>query len=146
MYIGDLVQNKVNKISYKDKKKKNLPREAWIIVPNMHEPIISRETFDRVQELQKIKTKSVNSTTNKDNGLFSGIIFCADCKHAMGRKYARHGDHQFVGYVCKIYKQHGKKFCSSHSIDHADLEEAVLTSIQEEAHKILTPKDISDIS
>lgn len=145
MYIGDLVQNKVNKISYKDKKKKNLPREAWIIVPNMHEPIISRETFDRVQELQKIKTKSVNSTTNKDNGLFSGIIFCADCKHAMGRKYARHGDHQFVGYVCKIYKQHGKKFCSSHSIDHADLEEAVLTSIQEEAHKILTPKDISDI-
>lgn len=145
MYIGDLVQNKVNKISYKDKKKKNLPREAWIIVPNMHEPIINREIFDRVQELQKIKTKSVNSTTNKDNGLFSGIIFCADCKHAMGRKYARHGDHQFVGYVCKIYKQHGKKFCSSHSIDHADLEEAVLTSIQEEAHKILTPKDISDI-
>lgn len=145
MYTGDLVQNKTNKISYKDKKKKSIPKDEWIIVPGTHEPIISREMFKRVKELQKVRSKSVNSTTNKDNGLFSGILFCADCKHAMGRKYARHGEHEFIGYICKIYKQQGKKFCSSHSINYLELEEAVLCSIQEEARKILTPKDISEI-
>lgn len=144
-YTGDLVQNKTNKISYKDKKKKSLPKDEWIIAKNMHEPIISRETFERVKELQKIRTKNVNSTTVNDNGLFSGLIFCADCKHAMARKYARRGKHEFTGYVCKIYKQQGKKFCESHSINHSELEEAVLYSIQEEARKILTPKDISEM-
>lgn len=143
-YVGDLIQNKVNKISYKDKKKKSLPKEEWIIVQNTHEAIISREMFERVQELQKIRTKEV-STDGKYGGLFSGIIYCADCKHAMGRNYARRGNHECIGYICKTYKHHGKKFCSSHSIKHDELEEAVLLSIQNEARKILTPVDIDEI-
>lgn len=76
---------------------------------------------------------------------FLGFYFVPTAKHAMGRKYARHGEHEFIGYICKIYKQQGKKFCSSHSINYLELEEAVLCSIQEEARKILTPKDISEI-
>lgn len=144
-YVGDLVQNKANKISYKDKKKKSLPKEEWIIVQNTHEPIISRDIFIRVQELQKIRTKSVNNNTSQVGGLFSGIIFCSDCKHAMARKYTRRGNHEFIGYVCKTYKQQGKQFCNSHSINHSDLAEAVLSSIQEEARKILTPSDINEM-
>ena len=142
-YIGNLIQNRTNTLSYKDKKKKTLPESSWIIVERTHEPIIDKETFNRVQEVQKIRTKSVN--TEKECGLFSGLIFCADCKHAMSRKYERRGKHKFVGYVCKTYKTQGKQFCESHSINNDELEEAILTSIQSEAHKILAQSDIDEL-
>lgn len=143
-YVGNLVQNKANTLSYKDKRKKPLPREKWIIVKNTHEPIISQETFDMVQKLQKTRTRSVN--TMEQNGIFSGIIFCADCKHAMSRKYARRGERGFIGYMCKTYKTQGKRFCESHSVDIHDLEEAVLQSIKNEARKILKPEDIDELA
>lgn len=142
-YVGDLVQNKTNKLSYKDKKKVSLPKEKWIVVENMHDAIISREVFSRVQEVQKIKTRSVSG--NEVKGIFSGILFCADCKHSMSRKYERRGNHQFIGYICRTYKQHGKKFCSSHSIKNSELEETVLNSIKEEAKKILTQADVDEL-
>ena len=142
-YVGDLVQNKTNKLSYKDKKKVSLPKEKWIVVENTHDAIISREIFNRVQEVQKIKTRSVSG--NEVKGIFSGILFCADCKHSMGRKYERRGNHQFIGYICSTYKQHGKKFCSSHSIKNSELEESVLNSIKEEARKILTQADVDEL-
>ena len=56
-YLGHLVQNKVNTLSYKDKKKKSVPKEQWIIVKNTHEPIIEQEVFDMVQKLQKNRTR-----------------------------------------------------------------------------------------
>ena len=142
-YVGDLVQNKTNKLSYKDKTKVSLPKEQWIIVENTHDAIISKEVFERVREMQKIKTRSVSG--NEVKGIFSGILFCADCKHSMSRKYERRGNHQFIGYICRTYKQHGKKFCSSHSIKNSELEETVLNSIKEEAKKILTQADVDEL-
>lgn len=142
-YVGNLIQNRVNTLSYKDKKRKMLPKEQWIIVKNTHESIIDRETFDRVKELQKVRTKSISAA--EPNGLFSGLIFCADCKHAMARKYARRGNRGFIGYVCKTYKTQGKQCCSSHSINIEELEDAILYSIKEEAHKILKDEDINEL-
>ena len=144
VYVGDLIQNRVNTYSYKDKKKRNLPQSEWIIVKNTHEAIIDEDTFNRVQELQKIRTKEVKS--DKPVSVLSGLVFCADCKHAMSRKYNRRGNHDFSGYVCSTYKKCGKKFCSSHSIDIDLLENAVLTSIKQEARKILNDSDIDELN
>lgn len=143
VYLGHLIQNKVNTMSYKDKNKRILPKEKWIIVRNTHEPIITEEMFQDVQKLQKNRTRSVENI--EPNGLFSGLIFCADCKHAMSRKYARRGEKGFVGYVCKTYKTQGKNFCESHSIDYDELEEAVLFSIKNEARSILQQEEIDEL-
>ena len=45
MYTGDMVQNVQTKLSYKSPKKVTLNKEAWIIVPNTHEPLVSKEVF-----------------------------------------------------------------------------------------------------
>ena len=45
MYIGDMVQGKTEKISFRSKKSKNNPMEEWIVVEGTHEPIIDREMF-----------------------------------------------------------------------------------------------------
>ena len=140
VYTGALVQNKYNKVSYKDKERVKLPRESWIVVENTHEPIIDRHTFELAQELQRQRTKSIHAAPN---GLFSGKLFCADCKKSMERQYARHGERRFIGYVCKTYKKQGKQFCESHKISHEELEQAVLYSLREELARILTESDIS---
>ncbi len=142
-YIGNLIQNKVNTLSYKDKKKKLLPREKWIVVQGTHEPIIDYEVFGMVQKLQKTRTRDVGSM--EGNGAFSGMVYCADCKHAMSRKYARRGDRGVIGFICRTYKTQGKQFCDSHSIDIEGLEEAVLLSMKSEARKILKDQDIDEL-
>lgn len=142
-YLGHLIQNKVNTLSYKDKKKTKLPREKWIVVRDTHEPIIEPEVFEMVQKLQKTRTRSVAAI--EQNGIFSGLLYCEDCKHTMSRKYARRGDKGFIGYICKTYKTRGKQFCDSHSINIEDLEEAVLSSIKSEARKILKKEDIDEL-
>ena len=145
MYIGNMVQNKSNTISYKDKTTKPTKRSEWIIVQDTHEPIISKEIFDRAKELQKIRTKEVN-TEQKYIGIFSGLLYCADCNHTMNRSYNCHGEHFFEGYVCSTYKRHGTKAgCNSHHIKYDVLCRAVLKSIKCEARKILSDNDIDEL-
>ncbi|MFQ8831854.1 MAG: recombinase family protein [Ruthenibacterium lactatiformans] len=50
MYTGDLVQGRTKKISYKSKKMASVPQRDWIIVPDSHEPVISRRTFERARK------------------------------------------------------------------------------------------------
>lgn len=140
VYIGNVVQNKYNNLSYKDKRHVKQPENQWIRVIGMHEAIIDSDMFRKVQERQKIRTKAVD--TKGAVSLFSGIIFCGDCQHAMVRMYARRGSHEFIGYCCKTYKTHGKQACASHAVNYGQLKEAVLCSVQDEARKILTPEDV----
>ncbi len=138
VYTGTLVQNKYNKLSYKDKRKVKMPKESWIIAENTHEPIIDKHTFALVQELSGQRTKAVHTVPNC---LFSGKLFCADCKKSMERLYARHGERGFIGYVCKTYKKQGKRFCESHKILKEELEQAVFFSLKGELANILTESD-----
>ncbi|NLK37076.1 MAG: recombinase family protein [Epulopiscium sp.] len=59
VYIGDLVQAKQKKVSYKSKKVIQNPQKDWIVVPNCHDAIIEKEVFLLVQErmLQRQKKK-----------------------------------------------------------------------------------------
>lgn len=140
VYIGNMVQNKYRTLSYKEKKQIRQPEDQWIRVTGMHEAIIDFETFQKVQERQKIRTKAVG--TEGEASLFSGILFCADCKHAMARTYERRGNHRFTGYCCKTYKTQGREACASHAVNYEQLKKTVLAAVKSEARKILTPEDI----
>ena len=47
-----------------------------MIFENHHEPIIDTQTWERVQELRK---QGKRPNRYDEVGLFSGILFCADC-------------------------------------------------------------------
>ena len=140
VYLGTVVQNRSHNLSYKNKKHVRQPEEQWIRAEGMHEPVIDSDTFRKVQERQKTRTKEIKS--DSVDSVFTGVIFCADCKHAMVRMYERGGEHKFIGYCCKTYKTQGKRKCASHAVKDGRLQEAVLRSIKEEAGKLLTPEDI----
>ena len=57
MYIGNMVQHTYKKQSYRSKKIIRIPKEEQIIVENTHEPIIDKETFDKVQEIMKTRSR-----------------------------------------------------------------------------------------
>lgn len=76
VYLGKLLQGKTKKLSYKSKKKIDLPRELWIVEENAHEPLIDVTTFEKVQEILKRK----NNTRNRNREyLLKGITYCHNC-------------------------------------------------------------------
>ena len=67
--------------SYRSKKREPIPKEDWIVVPNMHEPIVSRELFDEAQKRMGARKKTIKAKDEPD--LFAGLFFCEACGTSM---------------------------------------------------------------
>ena len=63
-YTGTLLQGKRRKLNYRVNKQIQLEKENWIITPNHHEAIISKEKFDKVQYILDRHAKA-----NKDGSI-----------------------------------------------------------------------------
>lgn len=140
MYIGNLVQGKGKIKSYKVQKFVNVPEEDWIIVEGTHEPIVSREVFDMVQELFTRDTRV--SPYNDNLYLFSGFVRCADCKRAMNRKTIRQPYGEYTYFVCSTYKKASPNRCTKHTIRTEELENAVLAAIQKQVSLMVETEKI----
>ncbi len=144
VYIGHMAQGKREVVSFKTKRRQVIPSDEWIIVKNTHEPIVDRETWERVQQrLESAKTsKSHNSVRNNNRdevSLFSGLIRCADCGSLMHYTQRGHNGKTRETYRCGRYVNYGKGQCSTHSIPLDTLKEVVLADIRRYA--ILAEKD-----
>lgn len=131
MYCGDLIQKKGKLISYKIHKRVLLPKEEWIVVKDTHEPIIDRDTFDKVQK--EILSRDTRMNTDGKISIFAGHIKCADCERAMSKKVPGKYNGQarnYYHYMCSAYMRSGGTKCSKHSIKNDELEKAVLESIK----------------
>lgn len=122
IYTGVMVQGRHRIISYKVHKQIAVPEDEWFVVPNTHEVIIDRETFEKAQALHKRDTRTAPG--KQDVYILSGFVRCADCKKAMRRKTARN----LAYYACRTFTD--KKTCTKHSIRQDKLEEAVLAALQ----------------
>ena len=128
MYLGTMVQGKNRNISYKDQRAKAVPKEEWYVVPDTHEAIIDRETFDKAQSLFCRNIRK--PPKSNDVHLFSGLIRCADCHRIMVRKFNSHAYGEYGYYRCVTTRKMKKSACSNHSIRIDKLEEAVLVYLQ----------------
>ena len=83
-YLGHTVNLRTRKKSYKDKRKVDNPKEAWLIFKNTHEAIIDQETFDIVQKMRSHKRSNQRYKNRAGHeNLFAGLVFCGTC----GRKH-----------------------------------------------------------
>lgn len=111
-YAGHLTQNRRVKINYKLNKRRNLPQDDWIVVPNTHEPIIEQALFDQVQIL--LKLHSYRGECREKCHLLTGLAFCADCGSAM--TYVRESPSRTY-MVCQGYRKGGqRKGCTAHRV------------------------------
>ena len=95
-YTGTLFQGKKRKLNYRVDKKINIDKENWIVTENHHEAIISKEKFDKVQEILDRKSK-----VNKDGSidLLSGILKCKCC----GSNMIKRASKGKIYYYCSNY-------------------------------------------
>ena len=111
-YTGCLVNFKTEKPSYKVKHSVENPIEKQAIFPNHHEPIIDTETWERVQELRKQRKRP---NRYDEVGLFSGILFCADCGSVMYQQRYQTEKRRQDCYICGSYKKRTAD-CTAHFI------------------------------
>ena len=97
-----------------------------IVFPNTQEAIVPQAQWNRAQELRKNKRRMTKADRQ---GLFSGLLFCADCggklHFATCKSFEGKQDH----YICSHYKS-GRGTCSAHYIREDVLREIVLERIQ----------------
>lgn len=137
-YIGSVISHTTRKLSYKIKKCERVPREEWIIVPDMHEPIIDKEMFYEVQELRKKRTSTRN---RKHDHILKGLLKCGECGGTMTVKADyRTKDNVKINFICST-KNSNKMFCDNSSISGTFLTKTVLENIKKECEKIVLNKD-----
>ena len=129
-YTGSMVQGRTRKISYKSKKCIKQNRRDWVVVEGTHEPIIDRETFDKVRTLVASRKHTRSRTYDF---LLKGLIFCRECGYplaVLNRKNAAGEDRLY--FVCRTYQRFTKAgVCTSHTIKEETVTRAVVDKVRE---------------
>lgn len=118
-YIGTLIQGKKKRVNYRIHKIVDVDKDNWIIIPNHHKAIISKEKFEKVQV---ILNKKLGYSNKRD--LFSCYLKCPDCGKALMAKKTKNYEY----YYCSSFVGDGS--CTNHSIRKERLHEAVLEKIK----------------
>jgi len=82
-YCGDVINFKTYSKNFKNKKRIDNPEENWAVFKDVHEPIIEREVFERVQKLTSKAKRRAPKPENAEKSIFSGLLRCGDCGHPM---------------------------------------------------------------
>lgn len=127
MYIGNMIQGK--KHQRMRGKQHKVDKENWVRVENTHEPIIDRDTWDKVQKLLSKKHRDIDLETNKN--IFAGFIKCGDCGRSMMKNFWRRADgSKSYSFYCGTYKRSGKDYCTPHTLPFQVLNDIVLGDLK----------------
>ena len=145
IYIGNLVQCKQKKVSYKSKKRIRNTYDNYIICKNIVEPIIDEYTFNTAKNMFK-----TNKYKNENNLLLKGLIYCKECYHTIGFRYQKQKlkNKEIIriygncNYWSKRKKEH---VCTPHSIKYDDIEKCVLKELKKVINIITKKVNVMNI-
>ena len=140
-YIGNMVQGRSVKISYKSKKCLRQDPANWVVVEGTHEPLVDVETFRKVRMLVNSRKHTRSRTYDF---LLKGLIFCHECGYPLAvinRKNARGED--VLYFVCRTYQRFTKAgVCTCHSIKEKTVTDAVIAKVREVCQAYLNPDEL----
>ena len=126
-YCGDVLNFKTYSKSYKNKRRLENDRENWTIFLDVHEPIIQRSTWEKVQEKRgKIRKRR---THEGERNMFSGLLVCADCGNNLHFHFNQ-GNPEITYFNCSNYKGNRGTCTSTHYIRADFLEQVILAEIR----------------
>ena len=144
-YIGNMVQGRSVKISYKSKKCLKQDPATWVVVEGTHDPLVDRETFQKVRMLVNSRRHTRSRTYDF---LLKGLIFCHECGYplaVLNRKNARGED--VLYFVCRTYQRFTKAgVCSCHSIKEKTVTDAVVAKVREVCQAYLNPDELLPVA
>ena len=126
-YCGDVINFKSYSKSYKMKRRIENPEENRAIFLNVHEPIIDRPTWEKVQAL-KAGTRRKRPTVTQEPSVFSGYLKCPECGGNLNFHFNQ-GNHDIKFFSCQNHNSGLRKCSSTHYIRLDFLEQVVLYEI-----------------
>ena len=142
VYTGDMVNHKFEIVNYKTKERATVPEEDRIVVADCHEPIVSREDFERVQQILAYRHKP---RKHDFDNVFKDLAFCAECGYRMTvmMKPLKAGLTPVLR--CTNYYNNSDKCTHNHYMYYDVLYEEVLKRIQGIAKKVQSGELLSHI-
>lgn len=126
-YCGDVINFKSYSKSYKIKRRIENPEENRAIFLNVHEPIIDRATWEKVQSMMK-GTRRKRPSVSQEPSVFSGKLKCPECGGNLNYHFNQ-GNHDIKFFSCKNHNSGLRKCSSTHYIRLDFLEQVVLYEI-----------------
>lgn len=137
-YCGDVLNFKTHSKSYKNKKRLDNDRDDWVIFKDVHEPIICREIFEKIQ--RNHKQGRSRKTSDGERNMFSGLLRCVDC----GRNLHYHfnqKNHDIKFFSCPNNNKVRKTCDTTHYIRVDFLDQIVLAEIRRLARFVRDNED-----
>ena len=127
-YCGDVINFKSYSKSYKMKKRIENPEENRAIFLNVHETIIDRQTWEKVQALQK-GTRRKKPTVTQEPSVFSGLLKCPECGGNLNFHFNQN-NHDIKFFSCQNHNSGYRKCSKTHYIRLDFLEQVVLYEVK----------------
>ena len=128
-YTGDIVNFKTYSKSFKNKTRLRSPEENLVIFRDVHEPIIDRDTWERVQELKSHTKRRPPKPGNGEKNPFCDLLYCADCGSKLWYN-VNHPNNAIRYFNCSNYRGNRGTCQSTHYIRADALETIVLSELQ----------------
>ena len=132
VYTGDLVQGKTKIVDHQQVK---AGEDNLIIAKCTHEPIISHELFNAVQEYRKQICEESKATPKRPYtpNIFKGKVFCADCGRSLHRQRAeRRKGPDTYWFHCLTNSRIEKDSCKGAMIQEKELISTVTAILEKE--------------
>ena len=127
-YCGDVINFKSYSKSYKMKKRIENPEDNRAIFLNVHEAIIDRQTWEKVQALQK-GTRRKKTTVTQAPSVFSGLLKCPECGGNLNFHFNQN-NHDIKFFSCQNHNSGYRKCSKTHYIRLDFLEQVVLYEVK----------------
>jgi len=127
-YCGDVINFKSYSKSYKMKKRIENPEENRAIFLNVHEAVIDRQTWEKVQALQK-GTRRKKPTVTQEPSVFSGLLKCPECGGNLNFHFNQN-NHDIKFFSCQNHNSGYRKCSKTHYIRLDFLEQVVLYEVK----------------
>lgn len=124
-YCGDVINFKTFSKSFKNKTRLENDPENWAVFKDVHEPIIDRETFEKVQKLISKTKRRAPKPQNGEKSIFCDLLYCGDChKKLLNRTNTINKDIHY--FVCSNNKVDYRGTCEGRHYVRADAVEQVV--------------------
>ena len=137
IYLGWMVSGKFRSTYHSTGKKGSqpVPREEWIVTKGTHEPIVTEELFNKVQEYfvrmkEELGQTAVYNSKSKKASIFKGHLRCGECGQAMFLRNKHSHGKVTAWYYCALHENYNSSYCVKKAVKKQDVEDIALKLIR----------------
>jgi len=120
-YTGVMTNHTRESRHIRDKNQRRVPVEEWIITPDAHEAIISREKWDLANEMLRNPKKVKKSVLEQPDRVY----YCAHCGRKLRKTY---GSDQY--YSCVSAKYQHESECADIRLKRSEMEDILVEALR----------------